>query len=78
MEKIKLQQTVGQDGILHLHIPTGIADRELEITIIDQPIPQTNSISLAQPYGICANDPIAIDHLGISDSLDDDLNRNQP
>jgi len=73
MEKIKLQQTVGQDGILHLHIPTGIADRELEITIIYQPIPQANPISLAQLYGICADDPIAIDNLGISDSLDDDL-----
>ena len=74
MEKIKLQQTVGQDGILHLHIPTGIADRELEITIIYQPIPPVKPIPLAQLYGICADAPIAIDNLGISDSLDNDLN----
>jgi hypothetical protein len=73
MEKIKLQQTVGQDGILHLHIPTGIADRELEITILYQPILPANPIPLAQLYGICTDDPIAIDNLGISDTFDDDL-----
>jgi len=38
MHSIKLTRRVGADGILHLDIPLGITDREVEIMVIYQPI----------------------------------------
>lgn len=75
MESIRVRQRVGQDGILHLEIPVGLTDREVEVMVIYQPVqvlmPATSS--LAQLYGICADDPIDIDEQGVSEALDDDL-----
>jgi hypothetical protein len=38
MDSIKIRSHVGKDGILHLDIPLGITDREVEIMVIYQPI----------------------------------------
>jgi len=38
MQSIKLRSRVGQDGILHLEIPVGIADKEIEVMVIYQPL----------------------------------------
>jgi hypothetical protein len=38
MHSIKLKKRVGADGILHLDIPVGIADKEVEIMVIYQPL----------------------------------------
>ena len=39
MEIYKIRQQVGQDGILHLDIPVGLSDREVEVMVIYQPMP---------------------------------------
>ncbi len=38
METIKIRQRVGQDGILHLNIPVGMQDKEVEVMVIYQSI----------------------------------------
>lgn len=75
MESYKIRQQVGKDGILHLDIPVGLSDREVEVMVIYQPVPLnlSHTISLADLYGICADDPISIDDGGIDDALDEDL-----
>ncbi|EKU97774.1 hypothetical protein Lepto7375DRAFT_7016 [Leptolyngbya sp. PCC 7375] len=75
MESIKVRQRVGQDGILHLEIPVGLKDLDIEVMVIYQPVPavKTVGLSLEDLYGICADDPINIDNEGISEALDEDL-----
>ncbi|BAU10990.1 unknown protein [Leptolyngbya sp. NIES-3755] len=72
MEKIQLRQHTGKDGVLHLEIPTGLIEREIEVVITYQQLEETDN-SLEQLYGICADNPIVIDEEGISESLDDDM-----
>ncbi|MGI2906821.1 hypothetical protein [Tolypothrix sp. VBCCA 56010] len=38
MQSIKLKKRIGADGILHLEIPVGITDKEVEIMVIYQPL----------------------------------------
>jgi hypothetical protein len=38
MQSIKLCSHVGGDGILHLEIPVGITDKEMEVVVIYQQI----------------------------------------
>ena len=38
MQSIKVRSRVGADGILHLQIPVGIKDTDLEVIVIFQPI----------------------------------------
>lgn len=75
METIKLRQYVGKDGILHLDIPVGVTEGDVEVMVIYQPVspPTVTGRSLEHFYGICADDPIIIDDGGISESLDDDM-----
>lgn len=74
MESVRIRQKVGQDGILHLEIPVGLADRDVEVVIIYQPISQTvERPSLASLYGSCKDAPISVDDAGISESLDDEM-----
>lgn len=75
MESIKVRQHVGQDGILHLKIPVGIKEQDMEVMVIYQPVPSLTTIepSLESFYGICADDPIILDDQGISEALNDDL-----
>ena len=75
MESLKVRRHVGQDGILHLDIPVGIIERDVEVMVIYQSVPSSIATgrSLEQFYGIGADDPIVIDDRGVSESLDDDL-----
>jgi hypothetical protein len=75
MESIKLRQHVGQDGILHLDIPVGITEQDMEVVVIYQSVSSSTAKvrSLEQFYGICADDPIILNDQGISESLDDEL-----
>jgi hypothetical protein len=75
MESIRVRQHVGQDGILHLDIPVGLTERDVEVMVIYQPIQPlaASERSLADFYGICADDPITLDEQGISEALDDEL-----
>ncbi len=84
MPSIKLRSRVGADGILHLEVPVGLIDTELEITLTIQPVALASKTKtpeelswepgfIEKTYGSCANDPIVIDERGISEELDDDL-----
>lgn len=75
MQSIKVRQRVGADGILHLEIPTEIQESEVDVTITYQLVqpPVIAERSLADFYGICADDPIVIDDGGIDEKLDDDM-----
>jgi hypothetical protein len=66
---------VGQDGILHLDIPVGVTEEDVEVMVIYQIVPSSTATgrSLERFYGICADDPIILDDRGISENLDDDL-----
>ncbi|NDJ25579.1 hypothetical protein GS682_28995 [Nostoc sp. B(2019)] len=75
MQSIKLCSHVGADGILHLNIPVGITDKEIEVMVIDQqlePSAQTKTPEelgwspgfFEKTYGICQDDPIVIDSEG--------------
>ncbi|MEM9217982.1 MAG: hypothetical protein AAGD25_27030 [Cyanobacteria bacterium P01_F01_bin.150] len=72
MESFKVRQRIGQDGILHLKIPVGLVDRDVEVMVIYQPVKaeKVSGLTLDTLYGICADDPIHIDEAGISESLD--------
>jgi hypothetical protein len=75
MQSIKLCSHVGADGILHLEIPVGITDKEMEVMVIYQQIePSTPTRTpeelgwppgfFEQTYGSCQDDPIVIDYEG--------------
>ncbi|GAX46315.1 hypothetical protein NIES4075_73360 [Tolypothrix sp. NIES-4075] len=75
MYSIKLTKRVGEDGVLHLDIPVGITDKQVEIMVIYQPIEtpkqQKTPEELGWPpgffertYGSCQDDPIVIDSEG--------------
>ncbi|MBW4513381.1 MAG: hypothetical protein KME64_44035 [Scytonematopsis contorta HA4267-MV1] len=72
MNSVKLRSHAGKDGILHLEIPIGMTDKEVEIMVIYQALEistlQKTPENLGYPpgffeqtYGICADDPIVID-----------------
>lgn len=75
MESIKVRQRIGRDGILHLDIPVGLADRDVEVMVIYQAVQSeiSTELSLEDLYGVCADDPIQIDESGVADALDEDL-----
>ncbi len=80
MEIIKIRQRVGQDGILHLEIPVGLTEQDVEVMVIYQPVPSLTTIepSLEALYGVCADDPIILDEQGISEAFDDEAKSNLP
>lgn len=75
MESIKMRQRVGQDGRLHLDIPVGLTDQDVDVMVIYQPVSPVKvaTSALEDLYGICADAPISLDDSGISDSLDEGL-----
>jgi hypothetical protein len=65
METIKLQAHVNDDGLLRLELPTGMANRKLEVLIVMQPLEDEEVDELGWPvgffqrtYGALADDPI--------------------
>lgn len=51
MHSIKLRSRVGSDGILHLDIPLGLNDKELEIVLIFQPLEPSSPIKTPPELG---------------------------
>ncbi|PZO55537.1 MAG: hypothetical protein DCF15_10320 [Phormidesmis priestleyi] len=75
MESVRVRQRIGQDGILHLEIPVGFTDREVEAMVVYQPVQASTVevLSLDQLYGRCSDDLIVLDNQGVSEALDDEL-----
>lgn len=71
METIKISSRSDKKGILHLDIPVGINDTDLEVTVTVKPS-EANKLGEGYPpkffeqtYGICQDDPILLDEKGI-------------
>ncbi|QLE45739.1 hypothetical protein FD723_36405 (plasmid) [Nostoc sp. C052] len=74
MQSIKLFSHVGSDGIMHLDIPVGITDKEVEVMVIYQQIEpsaakKTEELGcppgfFEQTYGSFQDDPMVIDYEG--------------
>jgi hypothetical protein len=65
METIKLEAQVADDGLLKLELPTGLANRKLEVLIVIHPVEEQQVDELGWPigffertYGALADDPI--------------------
>jgi hypothetical protein len=51
MQSIKLCSHVGADGILHLEIPVGITDKEMEVVVIYQQVEASTPAKTPQELG---------------------------
>jgi len=51
MQSIKLRSHIGSDGILHLQVPVGVTDTELEVMVIVQPIVKLESVKTPEELG---------------------------
>ncbi len=51
MHSIKLKKRVGADGVLHLDIPVGITDKEIEIMVIYQPLETATQLKTPEQRG---------------------------
>jgi hypothetical protein len=81
MQSVTLRHRVGKDGILHLDVPVGLNNTELEVTITFKKIAPVSTITedlewkefIERTYGSCADDPIVIDDEGISAILEEKM-----
>lgn len=48
MQSVKLKSQIGPDGILHLDIPVGLTNEELEVMVIFQTIGSKNGFSSSE------------------------------
>jgi hypothetical protein len=82
MQRITLNSRVGQDGILHLDIPVDVTNAELTITVILQPITDSDQENQLKGKGWPANffeetsgslkdTPLIIDSEGVFDDLEE-------
>ena len=68
METIRVFSRSNSDGIIHLDVPVGLKDTELEVTLTISPARQGKGYPpgfFEQTYGSCIDDPIVIDDEGI-------------
>ncbi|WP_168436365.1 hypothetical protein [Nostoc sp. PCC 7120 = FACHB-418] len=52
MQSIKLCSHVGSDGILHLEIPLGITDKEIEVMVIYQQLESSTTVTTTRRIGL--------------------------
>lgn len=82
MESVTLNYRVGEDGILHLDVPIGLTNADLEVTVTVQPVtsetrktdPQDKGWPpgfFEETFGSCKDDPIVIDSLGVFDDVEE-------
>lgn len=51
MQSIKVVSRVGSDGILHLDVPVGMTNEELEVMVIFQPLKSSVQLEIPQASG---------------------------
>ncbi len=72
MQSITLNSHVGEDGILHLDIPVGLTDTELEVTVTVQAVTTPEGKGwppgfFEETFGCLKDDPLVIDSEGVFD-----------
>jgi hypothetical protein len=76
METIKVRSRSNEEGMLHLDVPVGIKDTDLEITLTISPARQGKGYPpgfFEQTYGSCQDDPISLDDEGIYEDGENDI-----
>ena len=76
METIRVRSRSNGDGIIHLDVPVGMKDTELEVTLTISPARQGKGYPpgfFEQTYGSCSDDPIVIDDEGITEDEEEFL-----
>lgn len=76
METIRVRSRSNSDGIIHLDVPVGLNDTELEVTLTVSPARQDKGYPpgfFEQTYGSCIDDPIVIDDEGITEDEEEFL-----
>ena len=77
MQSIKVRSHVGSDGILHLNIPIGVHDSDLEVTVTVQPVDSTPQGKgwppgfFEETFGSFKDDPLVIDSEGVLEEEDE-------
>jgi hypothetical protein len=75
MQMIKVRSRIGSDGMLHLQIPVGIKDTDLEVIVVFQPVaPETEAKTpedlerlpgcLDNTFGIFQDEPLMREEQG--------------
>ena len=71
MQTITLHSHVGEDGILHLDVPVGLTDADLEVTLTVQAVkslPEGKGLPpgfFEDTFGCLEDDPLVIDSEGV-------------
>jgi hypothetical protein len=76
IQSLQFRSKVDEQGRLQIQLPQKLAESEVDVVLVYQSVTQekeSQSTDLLDLYGCCADDPIEVDDLGISDGLDDDL-----
>lgn len=77
MQSITVRSHVGPDGILHLDVPVGIHDADLEVTVTVQPIDLTPQGKgwppgfFEETFGSFKDAPLVIDSEGVLEEEDE-------
>ena len=77
MQSIKIRSHIGPDGILHLDVPVGVHDADLEVTVTVQPVdstPQGKGWPLGffeETFGSFKDNPLMIDSEGVLEEEDE-------
>ncbi len=82
MQSVTLNYRVGEDGIMHLDVPIGLTNAELQVTVTFQTVtPETRETTLQgkgwslgffeKTFGSCKDDPIVIDSEGVFDDSEE-------
>lgn len=66
--KVRVRSRVGEDGILHLDVPVGLTDVDLDVTVTIQPVTPPAATTpdelgwepgfIERTYGSCADEPL--------------------
>lgn len=76
IQSLQFRSKVDKQGRLQIQLPSKLAGSEVDVVLVYQSVTEgkeSQSTDLLDLYGCCAEDPIEVDDLGISDGLDDDL-----
>lgn len=76
METIRVLSRSNGEGIIHLDVPVGMKDTELEITLTISPARSGKGYPSGffdRTYGSCQDDPIVIDEEGIYEDGEEDI-----
>ncbi|MDR9403766.1 MAG: hypothetical protein RI580_10025 [Halothece sp. Uz-M2-17] len=76
IQSLQLRLKVDEQGRLQVQLPENLAGSEVDVVLVYQSVTQekeSQSTDLLDLYGCCADDPIEVDNLGVSDALDDNL-----